>query len=158
MSFDRAFAKTLQHEGGYTNNPTGQDPGGETKYGISKRSYPDVDIGGLTVEDAKRIYRRDFWDALRLDELPELVGETVFDAAVNSGRRAAVLWLQKAIGVEADGVLGPKTIAATKAADVTVTVMRFNGQRLAFLADLRTWNVFGRGWAKRVAANLMEAR
>lgn len=153
MSFDNAFKNTLLHEGGYGNHPA--DPGGETKYGISKRSYPDVDIGGLTLDDARRIYRRDFWDALRLDELPEVLAETVFDAAVNSGKRAAVIWLQKSLGIEADGALGPKTIAAANAADPYLMAMRFNGRRLEFLADLRTWNVFGRGWAKRVASNLI---
>lgn len=152
MSFDNAFKNTLLHEGGYGNHPA--DPGGETKYGISKRSYPDVDIGGLTLDDARRIYRRDFWDALRLDELPEVLAETVFDAAVNSGKRPAVIWLQKSLGIEADGALGPKTIAAANAADPYLMTMRFNGRRLEFLADLRTWNVFGRGWAKRVASNL----
>lgn len=153
MSFDKAFARTLQFEGGYVNHP--EDPGGETKYGISKRSYPDVNIGGLSIEDAKRIYKRDFWDALNLDEFPELLGEAMFDSAVNSGKRAAVLWLQKALGVQADGVLGPKTMAAVKATDENQLAMRFYGQRLAFLCDLRTWPTFGRGWAKRIATCLI---
>jgi lysozyme family protein len=155
VSFDNAFKNTLLHEGTGPATAHPADPGGLTKYGISKRAYPDVDIGGLTLDDAKRIYRRDFWDALRLDELPEVLAETVFDAAVNSGKRAAVIWLQKSLGAEADGVLGPKTIAAANAADPYLMTMRFNGRRLEFLADLRTWNVFGRGWAKRVASNLI---
>lgn len=153
MSFEKAFARTLQFEGSYVNNPA--DPGGETKYGISKRSYPDLDIAGLTVEDAKSIYKRDFWDAMNLDKFPEIVAETIFDAAVNSGKRAASIWLQKALEVEADGVIGPKTMAAVLAADELKLTMRFHGYRLAFLADLRTWPAFGRGWTKRVAACLI---
>lgn len=153
MSFDKAFARTLQFEGGHVAHP--EDPGGETKYGISKRSYPDVNIGGLTIEDAKRIYKRDFWDALNLDEFPELLAEAVFDAAVNSGKRAAILWLQKSVDVQADGVLGPKTIAAVKAANEDKLAMRFYGQRLAFMCDLRTWPTFGRGWARRIATCLI---
>lgn len=152
-SFDRAFARTLRFEGGHVNHP--EDPGGETKYGISKQSYPDLDIGGLSVEDAKRIYKRDFWDALNLDEFPDLLAEAMFDAAVNSGKRAATLWLQKALNVQADGVIGPKTMAAVKAADENKLAMRFYGYRLALLCDLRTWPTFGRGWARRIATCLI---
>ena len=62
MSFDRIIEFTLQEEGGYVNNPA--DPGGMTKYGISKRSYPNLDIANLTIDQAKAIYERDFWNQL----------------------------------------------------------------------------------------------
>jgi lysozyme family protein len=153
-NFDRAFERVLMHEGGYVNHP--EDPGGETKYGISKRSYPDVNIGGLSIEDAKRIYKRDFWDACRCDEMPGVLAEAVFDSAVNSGKRAAALWLQKALGVEADGNIGPKTIAAANAAEPYKAAMKFYGQRLSLLVDLKHWPTFGRGWAKRIAGNLKD--
>lgn len=154
MNFDTAFNRLIGHEGGYVNNP--KDPGGETKYGISKRAYPDVDIAALTLDQAKAIYRRDYWDRARCDELPPAVAFQVFDTAVNSGIGQAIRFLQRAVGVADDGNVGPLTINAVKRLDAEVIAARFNGQRLDFMAKLSTWDTFGRGWARRVAANLME--
>jgi len=108
--FDDCFDKLLGHEGGYVFNPA--DPGGETKWGISKRSYPNLDIKNLTVEDAKRIYWRDYWLRCGCEDLPRGLAFDVFDAAVNSGANQAARWLQTALGVRADGVIGPDTKAA----------------------------------------------
>jgi len=83
MSFERAIDFTLKWEGGYSNDPT--DPGGETKYGISKRAHPDLDITNLTLEDAKDIYRTEYWNASGCDNLPEPLDIVVFDTAVNMG-------------------------------------------------------------------------
>ncbi len=152
--FDRAFEKVLEFEGSYVNHAA--DPGGETKYGISKRSYPTLDIKNLTVAQAKAIYKKDFWDAMRCDELPPVLAETVFDAAVNSGRRAATIWLQKCMGVKADGIMGPLTIEAAHRHNPYRVAMRFYGERLALLTDLKHWSTFGRGWAKRIAAGLTD--
>jgi lysozyme family protein len=149
--FDRAFEILIGHEGGYVNHPS--DPGGETKYGITKRTYPHLDIRNLTLDDAKAIYRADFWDKVRGDELPFRLGFNLFDGAVNSGPSRAIKWLQNAAGVAADGVFGPVTMAAVKRPGVPI-VARYNGERLAFLADLGTWDTFSEGWAKRVAKNL----
>ena len=151
--FDAAFTVVIGHEGGYANDP--HDPGGETKFGISKRSYPDLNIAGLTVEDAKAIYRRDYWSAVRGDELPDPLGVNVFDAAVNSGRGNAIRWMQTAAGVAADGKFGPITMAAVTAAAPNALTARFLGVRLRFMTDLSTWERFNKGWARRVAANLM---
>jgi lysozyme family protein len=90
VSFEKAMEFLLKWEGGYVNDP--RDPGGETKYGISKRSHPNVDIANLTVEQATAIYKRDYWDALNLDALPPCFGIAVFDAAVNCGKAKAALW------------------------------------------------------------------
>lgn len=153
MSFDDAFRRTLSHEGATSDHPS--DPGGLTKWGISQRAYPNLDIASLTLEKARQIYRLDYWDALRLGDLPDAIAAEVFDAAVNSGRRPAVMWLQRALHVNADGVIGPVTIAAAKRADPAVIAAKINGHRLSHLTDLSTWPTFGRGWARRVASNLI---
>lgn len=154
MSFDKAFETLIGHEGGYVNDP--RDPGGETRYGISKRAYPDVDIANLTLEQAKAIYLRDYWQRARCDELPPAVAFQVFDTAVNSGIGQSIRFLQRAVGVADDGVVGPLTINAVKRLDAESIAARFNGQRLEFMTKLSTWDVFGRGWARRIAKNLQE--
>ena len=133
------------------------DPGGETKFGISKRSYPSEDIKNLTLERAKAIYRKDFWVAAAIEGLPDAIRFDVFDVAVNSGVGTAVRMVQKVVGVQADGVLGPVTLQACNSMPLTRLIARFNGARLMFMADLTTWPGFGRGWARRVASNLLAA-
>lgn len=156
MNFDAAFAELLGHEGGYSDHAA--DPGGKTRYGVTEAVAREVgyrgDMRDLPLDLAKRIYRERYWDAVRADELPAGVRYAVFDAAVNSGPRQAVLWLQRAAGVDADGIIGPKTLAAVKAAGGETLKARMLAQRLRFMADLRTWPAFGRGWARRVAAIL----
>lgn len=152
MNFDLAFERLLGHEGGYVNDS--RDPGGETNWGISKRAYPDVDIKALTQDDAKAIYRRDYWAPVRADELPDSVRFDVFDAAVNHGVMQSAKWLQRAAGANPDGVIGAQTVAATRAAGGQLAA-HFNGYRLQFYADSGNWAVFGKGWARRVAANLI---
>lgn len=158
MDFDAAFQRLIGHEGGYVNDK--RDPGGETKYGISKRSYPGEDIAGLTLERAKEIYRRDFWGPAGCDAVPHGIKFDLFDMAVNSGVKPAVRTLQRAAGLEdrsVDGVLGPRTLQAVQTHPTPRLIARFNGARLEFMAGLTTWPAFGRGWARRIAANLMEA-
>ena len=153
MKFKRAFKLVIGHEGGYVNNPN--DPGGETKYGISKRSYPDEDIAGMTLERAKEIYKRDYWDKVRGDELPGPVDFLTFDAAVNSGVGSAARWLQQAVGVADDGKVGPLTLAAVYGQSRHLTAARMSALRLRFMTKLSTWRHFGRGWARRIADNLL---
>lgn len=133
-----------------------RDPGGETKFGVSKRSYPTVDIAGLTLEHAKSIYKRDFWDRMGCDGLPQALRFHLFDAAVNSGPGNAARWLQKAVGVAQDGQIGPVTLRAALGYEAHHLVARYCGVRLEFMASLTTWPTFGRGWANRIASNLME--
>lgn len=155
MNFDKAFERLIGHEGGYVNDP--RDPGGETKFGISKRSYPAEDIKGLTLERAKAIYRRDFWGVAGCDAVPDAIKFDLFDMAVNSGPVTAIKTLQRSAGVTPDGLLGPITLQALNSTPAPRLVARFNGNRLDFMTDLKTWPVFGKGWAKRVASNLKEA-
>lgn len=152
MTFDDAFERLLGHEGSYVNNPA--DPGGETKFGISKRSYPGEDIKGLTVARAKQIYLRDFWGAAGCDAIPDPLRFDLFDMAVNSGVGAAVRNLQRSVGETADGVIGPRTLQAIQSMPSIRLLARFNGARLEFMAGLSTWPAFGRGWSRRIASNL----
>jgi lysozyme family protein len=153
VNFDAAFERLIGHEGGYVNHKA--DPGGETKYGITKRTYPGENIRGMTLARAKEIYRRDFWGPAGCDAVPDAIKFDLFDAAVNSGCRQAVKFLQGAVGTVQDGLLGPKTLQALNATPPERLVMRFNALRLLFMAELTTWPSFGRGWARRVAHNLL---
>lgn len=156
MTFDEAFKKLIGHEGGYVNNPS--DPGGETKFGISKRSYPGEDIAGMTLERAKLIYARDYWGPAGCDALSPALKFDMFDMAVNSGVKAAVMMLQAAAGeTPQDGVIGPRTLQAAQSMQQDRLRAKFNGHRLAFMASLPTWPAFSRGWARRIASNLMES-
>lgn len=153
MNFDIAFDRLISHEGGYVNDPN--DPGGETKYGISKRSYPNLNIKDLTRDEAKEIYRRDFWDAI--GEAHPAIKYQVFDFAVNSGIQTAIRKLQSAVGVADDGHWGPRSAEALKAMDVNDVLMRLNGHRLLFMTKLKAWPSFSAGWANRIANNLLHA-
>lgn len=150
--FDTFIERVLGHEGGYVNHPS--DPGGETKWGIAKRSYPSVNIKELTREQAKDIYRRDFWDKIDGNKLHEDVAFQVLDAAVNHGPGNSIRWLQRAAGVADDGVLGPISHAAIARVPAVDLVLRFNAERLEFYTKLSTWSTFGKGWVRRVATNL----
>jgi lysozyme family protein len=155
MNFDIAFERLIGHEGRYVWHPN--DPGGETNWGISKRSYPNLDIKNLTEQQAKEIYKRDFWDRMRIEKLPPLIQFDVFDCCVNSGLQRASTLLQRAVGEVEDGLLGTNTMAAIAGVEPSHLLARFNAHRLIFMASLDGWPVFGRGWARRIAGNLLEA-
>lgn len=147
-NFDRCLAEVLKHEGGYVDHPS--DPGGETNMGISRRSYPNENIKGMTRERAAFLYRRDFWNPVRGDDLPAGLDLVAFDAAVNSGVSRGAKWVQRALGVPDDGKIGPATIAAAKKADVPAVIEKALANRLGFLMALKTWPTFGRGWKRRL--------
>ncbi|RMF77894.1 MAG: hypothetical protein D6744_10775, partial [Planctomycetota bacterium] len=149
--------RILEHEGGYVNDP--DDPGGETKFGISRRAYPDVNIADLTESQAAEIYRRDYWDKVRGDELPDPVAHCVFDCAVNQGVSRAIKWMQEVAGTAADGIIGPQTLAAVRVVEPARFVSRYQVRRLRHYTSLRHWAHFGGGWsirAVRVAVEAME--
>ena len=154
MNFDKAFETLLGHEGKYSNDS--RDPGGETHWGISKRSYPGLDIKNLTQADAKAIYKQDYWDKGQCDRLPSGLAFDFFDAAVNSGIGQASRFLQRAVGLVDDGYIGPLTIAAIMRLEPEVVQARFNGHRLEFMTKLSTFEVFGKGWSRRIAQNLQQ--
>ena len=153
-AFDRAIERVLSHEGGYVHDP--RDPGGETQWGISKRSYPHVDIKALTREAAKEIYRRDFWAPVAAG-VHDSVRYQLLDAAVNHGMGNAVRMLQRAVGVADDGHWGPLSAAAYERTGEADALKLFLAERLEFFTRLSTFDAFGRGWSRRVAANLRHA-
>jgi lysozyme family protein len=155
MNFDQAFEKLIGHEGGYVNNPA--DPGGETKFGVSRRAYPLENIKAMTLDRAKVLYLHDYWGPAGCDAVPDAIKFDLFDMAVNSGPVAAIKNLQHAVGVTVDGMLGPLTLQAVNAMPAPRVLARFNGHRLDLMADLKSWPAFSRGWAKRIAANLKDA-
>jgi len=147
-NFPKCLEVILKSEGGYVNDP--HDAGGETNMGISKRAFPDVDIKNLTKEHASAIYKKYYWNKVQADQLPSGLDLVVFDSAVNSGPAQATKWLQRAIGVRDDGVLGPVTLLALQKADTLSVIDKFLEQRLAFLKGLPTWSRYGKGWKARV--------
>lgn len=155
MNFDQAFDRLIGHEGGYVNNP--DDPGGETNWGISKRAYPNLDIKALTQDQARDIYRRDYWGRMMCDQYDGSIGFQLFDIAVNSGVGRAARLLQLAVGATDDGVIGAQTIGKVRSMAVPKVLMRLNAERLEFMAGLDGWKGFGKGWARRVAGNLRYA-
>jgi lysozyme family protein len=155
MNFDEAFALLIPREGSYVNNTN--DPGGETKFGISKRAYPHLDIKSITLEQAKEIYRTDFWEQSLASTTSGPLAFQLFDCAVNSGTRQSIVLLQRALGVSDDGVAGPKTREALASINgSTALSIRFLAARLRFMTGLSGWEYFGKGWARRIADNMEE--
>lgn len=164
-NFAASLKRVLVHEGGYSNHPA--DPGGATMWGIIQRVY-DADrkkrglkpqaVRKITAGERDAIYRSQYWNAVRADELPIGVDYCVFDGAVNSGPKQSGLWLQRALksaGVykgPVDGSIGAVTLAAVEAHPSPAKLVEaICDQRLAFLRRLRTWSVFGVGWSRRVS-------
>jgi lysozyme family protein len=156
-TFDQAIGTILEHEGGYTFNPA--DPGGETNFGISKRQYPNLDVKNLTVDQAKEIYKRDYWkyDGIQNQD----VATKVFDMAVNMGPPTAHRLLQMALNalgqdVTVDGVLGPQTQSATNRVDPERLLQELRAQAAVRYADIVLGNqserTFLLGWMRRAAS------
>lgn len=156
MTFDQAFERLIGHEGGYSNNPA--DPGGETMWGITARVARANGYTGpmnlLPRERARAIAKTAYWDRVQADRYDGAIGFQVFDAAYNHGIENAVRFLQRAVDVADDGIVGPRTLAAIQRMTVTDVLARFNAERLEFYTKLSTWPEFGRGWARRIAGNL----
>ena len=150
--FDNAIEKTLVNEGGYINDP--QDRGGETNFGISKRSYPKVDIKHLTVAGAKEIYKHYYWDKLRADELvSQIVASELFDTSVNMGVRTASKLIQGCASTHPDGIIGNVTLQQINDTDEELLLLRFKLAKVArytYLARKRPENrKFLLGWINR---------
>ena len=156
-NYDASLARVLKHEGGYTNHPS--DPGGPTNFGITihdyrryiKASGTAADVRDMQLADAAEIYRVRYWHALRCDELPAGVDYAVFDYGVNSGIGRAARVLQRLLGIGSGTTMTDAVVAAVSKASAAALIERLCDERLAFLKSLRTWPVFGAGWARRVA-------
>lgn len=155
-NFEQCLALVLKSEGGFVNNP--KDPGGMTNLGVTKKTYEayvghEVDeatMRALGPADVTPLYKKNYWDKVKADSLPNGVDYCLFDCAVNSGPSQAVKFLQRALALNADGVIGPLTIAAAEQRDPAELIEQFCEERLHFMQSLSTWSTFGKGWQRRV--------
>jgi lysozyme family protein len=165
MTLEECLDKLFGNEGGLSLDPkdrgnwtSGKIGVGElkgSKYGISAMTYPTLDIKNLTLDQAKEIYKRDFWIKLGLDKLPTEISFDMFDTAVNSGVTRAVKLLQKCVKSVEDGVIGIDTINRARSFNPLRLKQIYNANRLLFMTDIPSWESQGKGWARRVAHNLL---
>jgi lysozyme family protein len=156
-NFDRCLKLVLKAEGGYVDHP--RDPGGATNLGVTKKVWEEWvgkevtkdDIKALTPAMVAPLYKKMYWDRVRGDELPAGVDFVTFDIAVNSGAGRAAKFLQRAVGVEADGAIGPKTVQAVLTCNVSGEdlVNKLCDMRMDFWKSLPTFDTFGKGWTNR---------
>jgi len=155
-NYNKCLETILHHEGGYVNHP--KDPGGETNLGVTKRVYEewggDKAMKDLFVEDVAPIYKKNYWDKVKGDSLPDGLDLCVFDFGVNAGPGRSAKYLQNMIGTVADGGIGPNTL---KKVDEYVdkhglvnTIVNFQSARQSYYEQLSTFETFGRGWTRRV--------
>ena len=164
-NWDKSFDMVIAHEGGFTDDP--RDPGnklpdgrpGCTMWGCTQANWEAYvghhvthdDMKALKKDDVKPLYKKNYWDAVHGDELPSGVDYAAFDFAINAGPGASRKMIQKALGVPADGAIGPATMAAIKAADGKDSLKKFSDAKIAFYQTLATFPTYGKGWLKRVA-------
>lgn len=156
-SFDDAFDLLMGNEGQFVDNPA--DPGGATMWGVTERvarayGYQWA-MKDLSRDTAKAIAKQYYWDPLHLDDIHSRVAFQVFDANYNGGHAAQ--WLQAAVGVNQDGIIGKDTIAAVNNVDPLKVVLRFDAYRIRYLVAIPAWPTFGKGWMSRIAGNLIDA-
>ena len=152
--FQKAFAQLIGNEGSYT-----VDDGGETMFGVTEavaRANGYVgDMHVLPLATAQAIAKSQYWDKYQCDQFDARLAFQVLDAAYNGGHPAQ--WLQQAVGIKADGVIGAQTIAAVRSADPLKVILKFDAYRLQYLAGLSVWPTYGKGWANRIANNMAAA-
>ena len=159
-NFETCLKVILHHEGGYVNHP--KDPGGMTNLGVTKRVYEEwvgheVDeetMRSLTPEDVAPIYKKNYWDRVKGDDLPAGLDLCVFDFGVNAGTGRAAKYLQNMIGSTADGAIGPNTLRAVDAyveeQGIELSIKQYQKDRQSYYESLSTFDTFGRGWTRRV--------
>ena len=155
QNFDKCLKMLLKHEGGFVNHP--RDPGGMTNLGVTKAVYDkwvgksstEAEMRALTADDVAPIYKKNYWDKCKCDDLPSGADWSVFDWAVNSGTGRAAKAMQKIVGATPDGAIGPKTLEAIAGKDPKELVEKMYDQRQAFYERLKTFDTFGRGWTRR---------
>jgi len=155
-NYDKCLETILHHEGGYVNHPS--DPGGETNMGVTKRVHEDFggtkDMQDLEFEDVAPIYKQNYWDRVKGDELPSGLDLCVFDFGVNAGTGRAAKYLQTMIGTVADGGIGPNTLRAlgnyVESEGIESTIRNYQEARQEYYESLSTFETFGRGWTRRV--------
>ena len=161
--FSEALEVILHHEGGYVNHP--KDPGGETNLGVTKRVYEEFggekEMKDLTKEDVEPIYKKNYWDRVKGDDLPEGLDLCIFDFAVNAGPGRAAKFIQRLVGTTVDGGIGPNTLKCiddyVKESSVAETIEKYQSMRQEYYEGLSTFETFGRGWTRRVDEVTQEA-
>jgi len=164
-NWDKSCEMVLAHEGGFTNDqrdrgnhlPDGRQ--GSTMLGCTQanweayigRKVTQDDMKKLTKDDVKPLYKKNYWDAVSGDILPPGIDYAAFDFAINAGPLAARKMIQRALGVTPDGVFGPKTMAAIQSADAKDLMKKFSDAKIVFYKGLGNFNVYGKGWLRRVA-------
>lgn len=162
-SFDRVFTNEglfqddPNDRGNWTSGRVGEGELKGTKFGLAAMTYPDLDIRNLTKAEAKEIYYRDWWQKLGMARFRSAMQYQMFDAAINHGMHNATKMLQRAAGTVDDGIIGPFTWAAVRSLDINDLLLRFLAQRLNFMTQISTWEHYGKGWARRIAHNLLLA-
>lgn len=158
-NFPRALARILVYEGGKVNDP--RDPGGKTNKGITQTTFYTWlrrngqalrDVYTITAAEVAAIYKTNFWDRIKGDELPSGVDITCFDGAVNSGVSQQGKWVQRALGITADGDFGQETmLAINNCADDDKLIADMLARRLGTLQAFKTWKTYGKGWSARIS-------
>lgn len=156
-NYARVLDHVLKYEGGYVDHP--KDPGGATNLGVTQavlsewrgKAVTKAQVKALTKKEAGEIYKARYWDKVRGDALPSGVDLSTMDAGVNSGPARSVKWLQSAVKVKSDGVLGPVTLNAVQSSKYPDTIKAHCAKRLGFVKSLAIWNTFGKGWSRRIA-------
>jgi lysozyme family protein len=146
-AFQRAFTALILDEGPETNDP--KDPGGRTKFGISARLWPNIDLDTLTIDDAREFYYTNYWNAVHGDSFKEGIGELMFDCAVNQGISACVRIAQRAMHITDDGIIGLGTRTALEQYSRTTFIERFTAMRIFYYKGTKNFDYYGLGWISR---------
>ena len=154
-NFKTCLNMLLEHEGGFVNHPS--DPGGMTNLGVTKAVYDkfinrestEEEMRALTPIDVSPIYKKNYWDRGRCDDLPSGVDWSVFDWGVNSGVGRSAKALQRIVGVTADGGIGPMTLKAVANFEPKDIIVKMHATRQKFYEGLTTFKTFGKGWTRR---------
>ena len=162
--FSEALEIILHHEGGYVNHP--KDPGGETNLGVTKRVYEDFggekEMKDLTKADVEPIYKKNYWDRVKGDDLPEGLDLCIFDFAVNAGPGRAAKFIQRLVKTTVDGGIGPNTLKCindhVEHYGVSTTIDQYQSERQNYYESLSNFETFGRGWTRRVDEVTEEAK
>lgn len=165
-NFEKSLKIILHHEGGFVNHP--KDPGGMTNLGVTRATYEsylgrkvtEQEMRQLTPEKVRPLYKTQYWDRMRCDELPTGLDLCIFDFGVNAGTNRAIRYLQLMLKVKIDGIIGPKTIAAANEFARKTNdngIVKYQDLRREYYRKLKTFSTFGRGWLRRVNEVEIEA-
>lgn len=163
-NFNECFQWLLAHEGGYVDHP--DDPGGATNLGVTQQTWSDYaghkatkeEIRALTAADVKPLYKRRYWDVVWGDKLPSGIDWMLCDWGVNSGPARPIKKVQKIIGSNPDGVMGPITLGKIEASHTEKLIDALYMERQAFYENLKTFHIFGKGWTRRNKETKHQAR